>query len=349
VEVVFELAADGATFGDSDNEYYTGSGDRGADLRFALPVGKYRGVMFLGTVEEMRLLAAGSATGLRNVSDLATLDPVTAGVFDVTDGLKIIEFTVSSISSNIAPVEADGVTFADGGSFELTGPEYPVDYVRSKPTGTTTLASGEKVPYFHIPSGVAKGYDTKDDPVETTKLTAIQGTFTYTGFPIEFAETSGVDLEDAGAEAAWLGSVITDKEKMVQTIGVAAHDSASNLSLAPVKVDGEVVSVKLVEKIIDLSITTGALELGFVLKTYDDVPELKDGLAKLQFFVEVQAFKNGQGAGKKGSVWRIVNGFNTGALDIGGASTGQNILLLVGDKQLGENSYITVQSKFPAP
>jgi hypothetical protein len=60
---------------------------------------------------------------------------------------------------------------------------------------------------------------------------------------------------------------------------------------------------------------------------------LQIGFNKLQFFASVQAFKNGAGPGDRGDVWRIANGFRAEELDVGGASMGQNILLMVGDSE----------------
>jgi hypothetical protein len=102
-------------------------------------------------------------------------------------------------------------------------------------------------------------------------------------------------------------------------------------------------SVKVTGEIETATLTNaGELELAFVLTTGN-----KDGLAKIQFFAPgVQAFKYGGGVGEKGSEWRIAGGFNSGAFDVGGDSTGQNILLLVGDQELGGGSYIIVNSEF---
>jgi hypothetical protein len=335
VEVVFQFNADADTdFGTAGDKYHTRAGDRGSELRFSLSEGEYRGIMFLGTVEEMQLLAVGVVTGLKQSDGSPSAGTVSAnGEFTVTPDLRTIEFTVSPLTADIAPVDGSGV-FQGGGAFELEGPNLPIDYATSKPKDATKLVSGsgEKIPYFTIPKGVDEDYG-ETDVVETSKLIAIQGKFTYSGFPTALA-AADVDLATDTAMTGWLGLDATDQSKMILTTGVAAHDSVLGLNLAPVKVTGEIETATLT--------TTGKLELAFVLAT-----GAKDGLAKIQFFAPgVKAFKYGEGTGERGSAWRIAGGFNSGAFDVGGDSTGQNILLLVGDQELGGGSYIIVNSEF---
>jgi hypothetical protein len=333
---VLNLDGDGDGFGGTDDSYYTGSGDRGTELRFALPEGTYRAIMFLGSVDGLNLLAVGVATAL--TGDGAPPPQPANGVFEITSDITTITFTVSALTSDIDPVSGDS-------AFALTGPTGTPSYAATAPKGYTALVNGDEVPYFHVPSGVDEAYDNDS----SNGISAVQGTFTYSGFPAEFTVIDSTptyaDVVLATGAADWLGLVEDVKKPMTQTIGLAAHDSVTGVDLAPISVTGEVAVVTLKPNAVDGE--PSALELTFVLKT-PATPGLRDGFVKIQFSAGVQAFKNGAAPtggnrNDRGAVWRIANGYNAGALDLGGTSTGRNILLLVGDQELVGSSYIIAE------
>jgi hypothetical protein len=299
LQVVFEFDADeDGAFGDAENRFYSGSAARGEDLRFSLPEGDYRALMFLGTKTGLRLLATGAVTGVKDAGGY-TQEDILDGLFSIAQGARTIEFTVSSLVSDI-----------DEGSLTFSGP-----VVKSGADGVTTVVNGGAVPYFNIPPAVQLPYSETD---------AIRGTFAFSGFP-DTLTPNGVEVElgsDTPAADAWL-DLVNDKASMIQTIGVLAYNRKTAADLAPVPVTGTVQAVKL---------AGGKLAIDFGLKTSEN-PELQIGFNKLQFFASVQAFKNGAGPGDKGDVWRIANGFRAEELDVGGSSMGQNILLMVGDSE----------------
>jgi hypothetical protein len=297
-QAVFEFDADGDGFGNEDDIFYAGSAARGEDLHFSLPEGAYRALMFLGTKAGLRLLATGAVTGLKD-SAAYVQENILNGLFNITQGVRVIEFTVSSLVSDI-----------DEGALTFSGP-----VGKNGADGVTTVVDGGIVPYFNVPPAVQAPYSADG---------AIRGTFKFSGFPDTLTQDGdefelGSDTPDADA---WF-DLAGDKASMIQTIGILAYNRKTEAYLAPVPVAGTVQSVKL---------SNGQLAIDFGLKTSEN-PELQIGFNKLQFFASVQAFKNGAGLGDKGDVWRIANGFRAGELDLGGASMGQNVLLMVGDSK----------------
>jgi hypothetical protein len=318
-------------WGDDNDEYYVDYADKGDEIRFSIPEGEYRGLMFLGTARDLQLLAVGVATRIRK-ADGSDAGTVVDGVFPMTAAVRTIEFTVEPLTSNIKQ-----------GAFVLEGPTMPVDYSGDAPVGEYTPASSingltsEAYPYFNVPSSVQAAYSVIDG-------TAIKGTFTFKGFPAIVAPAVGIDLSGGSLPTdAWLG-LANELTDMMQIIGIAAHNSKEKLDLPPITVEGQVEAAKL---------ESGALKLAFGLQT-PDTPGLKDGYVKAQFNPAVQAFGYGGGTtpkGDKGRIWRIANGFDAGALDAGGVSLGQNILLLVGDKTAGDNFDVIgeISSEPPPP
>jgi hypothetical protein len=295
VQVVFEFDVENDGFGNGDNRFYAGSAARGEELHFSLPEGDYRALMFLGTKSGLRLLATGAVTGVKD-ADKYLQEDILDGLFKITREVRTIEFTVSSLVSDI-----------EEGALTFSSPVYKNGF-----DNITTVLDGGMVPYFNIPSAVQLPY---------TEEGAIKGTFAFSGFPDTL--TPGGDAVELGAvtpaKDAWL-DLVNDKTTMIQTIGVLAYNRKTESELAPVPVTGTVQYVRLLY---------GKLRIDFGLKTSES-PELKIGFNKLQFFASVQAFKNGDGLGDKGDVWRIANGFRAEELDLGGSSMGQNILLMVG-------------------
>jgi hypothetical protein len=303
VQIVFEFDVDeDDVFGDAENRFYVGSAIRGATIRFSLPEGRYRALMFLGTnTDELRLLATGAVTGVKDASNVYIEEGITDGLFEITPDVRIVEFTASALVSDIE----------EGGALTFSGPE-----PKSAPDNVTTILGGGLVPYFNIPPATQDNYGTPG---------AIAGTFAFSGFPDVIAPPDAeVELGSATPAADGWFDLAGDKETMIQNIGVFAYNRVTKMDLAPVPVTGTVQTVRL---------TAGKLEIDFGLKTSDS-EGLEIGFNKLQFFAEVQAFRNGLGGGDKGEVWRIANGFRPGEMDAGGVSLGQNILLMVGDPEL---------------
>jgi hypothetical protein len=294
-QVVFEFDADkNGVFGDAGDRFYAGSAARGEDLHFSLPEGDYRALMFLGTKAGLRLLATGAVTGVKDAGGY-TAEDILDGLFSIAQGVRTIEFTVSSLISDI-----------DEGALTFSGP-----VGKNGADGNTSVVNGGIVPYFNIPPAIQAPYGS---------VGAIEGTFTFSGFPDALTQ-SEVELGSVTPDAdAWL-DLVGDKASMIQTIGVLAYNRKTEANLAPVPVTGTVQTVKLAD---------GKLAIDFGLKTSEN-PELQIGFNKLQFFASVQAFKNGAGPGDRGDVWRIANGFRAEDLDVGGSSMGQNVLLMVGN------------------
>jgi hypothetical protein len=301
MQVVFEFDPEGDdSWGDATNRYYAGYAARGDEMRFSMPEGKYRGLMFLGMEDGLRLLAVGVITGVKGADGEYIVQNIESGLFNLAVGVRTIEFSVQPIKSDI-----------ENGSLAFTS---PTAYVSTSPKGYSTLVDGGLVPYFHVPPRAQADYGDAD---------AIAGTFSFKGFPL-ILSASAVDLTDTSPidTSGWLGLArVADLDSMIQTIGVFAKNRKTGVKLAPVPITGTVETVGL---------EMGALKIGFGLKTYDD-PTLMIGFNKIQFFATVQAFKDGLGAGDRGEMWRIANGFEAASLDTGGVSLGQNILLLVGE------------------
>jgi hypothetical protein len=316
------------TWGTAADEYFAGYADRGEEMRFSLPEGTYRGLMFLGRVSTHKLLAVGVVTGVRGGADTV----ITDGVFEVTDEVRLIEFTVSPLLSNIVSDE--------GSSFKITSPSGyatlkdhdsepstpDIDY----PSGETQAVDGAEVPFFNIP---AKNVEDAEDG-GYSNVNAILGTFSVGGFSALLAGPL-FDAEDTDNPEldAWLG--LDTATKQAQSIAVPAYNTRTKVNLDPVAVTPAILKVYIDD-------TDEALVWDFHLTT-STTPGLTDGFAKIQFYAGVKAFGPGEGStGDKGDVWYISNGYNPGALDAGGVSVGQNILLLVGEQNVLNNPEIVV-------
>jgi hypothetical protein len=341
VQVVFNLTPgtdtdtdgipDTFVFGGTSDEYFPGYADRGEEIRFSIPTGTYRGMMFLGMVSSRKLLAVGVVKSTTDV--LGTETNATDGVFNVTDATRYITFEVEALHSDIA-----NTTQSVGSSFKITSPtgfetlkdtDADVTPDTDVPSGKTEVVGGEEVPYFNIPS---KNTEPAEDSGSPNPL-AILGTFTVGGLPAVLNPTPGtaLDLTDDMVTEGWLG--VETATKQAQTIAVPAYNTRTKVNLDPVAVTPTILSLEALD---------GELVWNFHLTT-STTPGLTDGFAKIQFYAGVQAFKYGQGStGDKGDVWYIANGYNPGALDAGDRSVGQNVLLLVGEQNILDNPDIVI-------
>jgi hypothetical protein len=293
-------------------EYYAGSAIKGQDIHFALPVGNYDAVMFAGAADGMRLLATGVAT---KVNDDETDGD---GTLEIKEDTSTIEFTLHALVADIYPWGGDS-------SFKVENPgASPITY----PSGDYLLR-GENVPFFQIPAGVAYPSNGEDP--------RIKGTFTIKGL-----KRDGVGVPDGSLFAAeTLFGVPYVNSIEMKSIGVSAYNLATNISLIPVEVKGRIDGINIDDEdlVIELLLDTSEVD--------------KAGLSKVRFDIPVQAFTAYPNAaapsGKQGNLWHISNGLEAGAMDTGGKSIGQNILLAVGVNPGGQTVIVDDTDIIPPP
>jgi hypothetical protein len=202
IQVVFALDEGGN--GNFDLSMFFGAAaSKGEDLHFSIPEGKYKGIMFAGTVKGFKLLAVGTVSALINESGYrGSQDDVNGtilgsdghkyvslegninnserksevnngeelkGYFELGNSVRTIEFTLTSFTSNIQDKSVIFKTrylnpvLSSDGDHTLIGLEYMTD-IREGQSGFTDIDNRD-VPYFFLPSDwdYPEFYDPDDE------------------------------------------------------------------------------------------------------------------------------------------------------------------------------------------
>jgi hypothetical protein len=294
-QVVFDYVGDNGTFGDEDDEYFAGATYRGADVFLALPEGKYRALMFLGTAKELQLLGVGVVSATLNGSGTVVGEQPTDtdAEFTVEQNTKTIVFTVSALNATLYDDTSD--PDVNTGSFKITSPDkYKTESFKAD---VNYQVNGVQVHPFVIPNNC------------TT-----EGEFTIKGFPMAITPAASENIEIN----TWLG--VKNSQ-----ISITMADTPD----APSWIDGAVSTVSLRPDVDGKGAVTAAFNL-----TPHEEPYIPQGYVKLRFKFVAQAFGNTPaGKGGKGLEWSIANGLDSTEIDTSAGenrySSGQNILILI--------------------
>jgi hypothetical protein len=203
--VVFAL--DGGGNGTFDSAMVFGAAaPKGENLHFSIPEGRYKGIMFAGTIKGFKLLAIGTVSAIIDGSgSRGTLDESGTiigsdgkkyshlqgninnsdgdsninsgdelkGYFELEPYINTIEFTLTSLSSNIQDKSIEFTSKhlksieEDSPSHNITGYEFTTQ-VRDKPNNDTKV-NNRDVPFFFLPSrqDYAEYYDPSGVDSET--------------------------------------------------------------------------------------------------------------------------------------------------------------------------------------
>jgi hypothetical protein len=251
------------------------------------------------------------------------------------DSLRTTADNLATTAASAA-VAAASATPSIGDNADVSG---LIQEVRAK-SGVYPL-NGVETPYFQIPKGVNNVLKADDSGGVLTRdnmyVPVIDGKLRLGGFYKVYKEEDVDGGKFLGAVGGGLSS-----------IGLSAFNPLTNTAFYPVNVTGDVMynKVTIVETTSDDEFGEPQQKLEIPFKI--DTSNVKSsGFAKIRINVDVQAFPKIQGeqvvadkSGKRGSVWRVSNGLEDGAIDFGAdwgetASIGKDILISVGTNPKG--------------